>query len=87
MYSISLVFQKQNDKTGYKIPALSALTNSAAQDTVPAITLAPVHRVVPQVVDFSNINNGQREVPAFPTNAYGLAPAVPARSYVLPNES
>lgn len=90
MYSISLVFQKKKtkrDKTGYNHPALSALTNSAAQDTVPTITLDPVHRVVPQVVDISNINNAQSDVPTYPTNAYGLPPAVPAHSYVLPNAS
>lgn len=89
MYSILFVFQKKKQnktKTGYKIPALSALTNNAnaVKNTVPAITLAPVHRVVPSVVDFSNMNNAQNEVP---TNAYGLPPAIPAHSYGVPNES
>lgn len=87
--SISLVCPKIKTKTGYKIPALSALTNNAnvAKDTVPAITLDPVHRVVPPVVDFSYSNNAQSVVPAIPANAYGSPPAVPARSYGLPNES
>lgn len=83
LYSENKTKQK---KTGYKISALSALTNNAnVANSVPATTLAPVHRVVPSVVD---LNNAQSEIPPVPTNAYGLPPAGPiASSYGVPNES